>query len=227
VLLAVTVAPSVSLADGGVVRKRAASGPFVITVLTTPEPLRAGPAEVTVLVQARDDEETILDADVELRLTPPSSVGESKVVRAMRGEEASKLLYAAAIELPVAGLVLDRHGARSGGPGRGQLRSPRRAARLHAGADLALPRGAARCDRPLCPPPVAQAAARARKSGGLMDSGRGHLFSLTFPVLRGAVGWSGTFELYAALGVLTFAFVVVKVPETKGKTLEQIGALWR
>ena len=51
--------------------------------------------------------------------------------------------------------------------------------------------------------------------------------SLTFPILRQRLGSSPTFAIYAALGVLTLLFVVGRVPETKGRTLEEISRFWR
>jgi SP family galactose:H+ symporter-like MFS transporter len=51
--------------------------------------------------------------------------------------------------------------------------------------------------------------------------------SLTFPLLRASLGSSLTFTLYALLGVAAIAFVVRRVPETRGKTLEEIAASWR
>jgi hypothetical protein len=44
--------------------------------------------------------------------------------------------------------------------------------------------------------------------------------------LIGQIGSSGTFWLYAGIGVVTLIFCVVLVPETKGKTLEQIEGYW-
>lgn len=44
----------------------------------------------------------------------------------------------------------------------------------------------------------------------------------TFPILNEALGPANTFWLYAAICFIGFAFVFVAVPETKGKTLEQI-----
>jgi predicted MFS family arabinose efflux permease len=41
------------------------------------------------------------------------------------------------------------------------------------------------------------------------------------------LGSAATFFTYAGLGVLTLLFVITKVPETKGKTLEEISKLWR
>ena len=46
--------------------------------------------------------------------------------------------------------------------------------------------------------------------------------TLTFPYLNEAMGPSGTFWLYAGICVAGFIFVKLCVPETKGKTLEEI-----
>jgi sugar porter (SP) family MFS transporter len=53
------------------------------------------------------------------------------------------------------------------------------------------------------------------------------IVSLTFLTLLVALGQSGTFFLYAGIGVLTLIFVYFLVPETKGKTLEDIEEGWR
>jgi hypothetical protein len=41
------------------------------------------------------------------------------------------------------------------------------------------------------------------------------------------LGSAATFLTDAGLGVLTLLFVIAKVPETKGKTLEEISKMWR
>jgi sugar porter (SP) family MFS transporter len=46
--------------------------------------------------------------------------------------------------------------------------------------------------------------------------------TFTFPSLNAALGPAGTFWLYAGICVIGFLFVLWRVPETKGKTLEQI-----
>ena len=48
------------------------------------------------------------------------------------------------------------------------------------------------------------------------------LLTLTFPWLNSALGPAGTFWLYAAICLAGFVFVLLRVPETRGKSLEQI-----
>ena len=49
-------------------------------------------------------------------------------------------------------------------------------------------------------------------------------FSLTFtfPVLIGKINGSNTFWLYALICILGFLFILKTLPETKGKTLEEL-----
>ncbi|TSA32564.1 MAG: MFS transporter [Verrucomicrobiaceae bacterium] len=48
------------------------------------------------------------------------------------------------------------------------------------------------------------------------------LLTYTFPMLNAKLGSAGTFWLYGAICVLGVVFIFFKLPETKGKTLEQI-----
>jgi MFS transporter, SP family, xylose:H+ symportor len=48
------------------------------------------------------------------------------------------------------------------------------------------------------------------------------ILTATFPWLNARLGPAGTFWLYAAICVLALVFILPKLPETKGKTLEQI-----
>jgi len=48
------------------------------------------------------------------------------------------------------------------------------------------------------------------------------ILTYTFPILNGALGTAKTFWLYAAICFAGFVFVFFKVPETKGKSLEEI-----
>ena len=48
----------------------------------------------------------------------------------------------------------------------------------------------------------------------------------TFPYLLNHLGPSTTFWIYSACSALTFLLVYVLLPETKGRTLEQIERSW-
>ena len=48
----------------------------------------------------------------------------------------------------------------------------------------------------------------------------------TFPMLRESIGPARTFWVYAFCSLLSTVFVVLMVPETKGRTLEEIEASW-
>jgi sugar porter (SP) family MFS transporter len=48
------------------------------------------------------------------------------------------------------------------------------------------------------------------------------LLTFTFPILNHWLGMAGTFWIYGAICVAGFLFVLARVPETKGKTLEEI-----
>jgi MFS transporter, SP family, galactose:H+ symporter len=51
--------------------------------------------------------------------------------------------------------------------------------------------------------------------------------AVTFLTLVGVLGHAGTFWLYGAIAVVAWVFLYLLVPETKGKSLEQIEAHWR
>jgi SP family galactose:H+ symporter-like MFS transporter len=52
------------------------------------------------------------------------------------------------------------------------------------------------------------------------------LITFTFPLMIAAIGPSATFWIYAAIGVIGFFFCWSLVPETKGRTLEEIEKEW-
>lgn len=52
------------------------------------------------------------------------------------------------------------------------------------------------------------------------------ILTYTFPLFNHALGAAKTFWIYAAICVGGFLFIRVRLPETKGKTLEQIEASW-
>jgi hypothetical protein len=48
------------------------------------------------------------------------------------------------------------------------------------------------------------------------------VLTFTFPLLNQLLKTAGTFWLYSAICLAGLVFIVLRVPETKGKTLEQI-----
>jgi len=102
-LMAAVLAPIVASADGGVVRARAVSGPFIISIFTASDPLRAGPIDVSVLVQDCKSGEAILDATVDLALEPLDSDSPRLRARATHEQATNKLLRAAVLNIPAVG----------------------------------------------------------------------------------------------------------------------------
>ena len=108
-------------ADGGTVQVSREEGPFRVTIFTTSAVVRAGPEDVSVLVQDRGTQQPLLNATVRLSFRrldqQPAVEGEAWVPPCCRmkpqgdlaGMEAThkmatnKLLYAATPTLPTAG----------------------------------------------------------------------------------------------------------------------------
>jgi hypothetical protein len=68
-VLASLLTATLAEADGGALILREERGPWIVTLLAEPTPLREGPAVLEVLVQSAATGEPMLDADVRLRLT--------------------------------------------------------------------------------------------------------------------------------------------------------------
>jgi sugar porter (SP) family MFS transporter len=58
----------------------------------------------------------------------------------------------------------------------------------------------------------------------LCNWGSNFIVALTFPVLLATFGGAGSFWLFAVIGIVAWIFVYFMVPETKGRTLEEIEA---
>jgi hypothetical protein len=103
--LAILVGPccAAAIADGGQVRANEKHGEFQITVFTSPNPLRAGPIDVSVLIQ--DVETGIVHVDGTTTVELTSSDLTLPPIRAAATPEAAtnKLLGAALFDLPAAG----------------------------------------------------------------------------------------------------------------------------
>ncbi len=48
------------------------------------------------------------------------------------------------------------------------------------------------------------------------------VLTLTFPYLKAGLGAHGAFWLYGVICVIGFVVILMKLPETKGKSLEDI-----
>jgi hypothetical protein len=99
-LMTVVLAPLVVRADGGAVCLSKISGPFLVTVFASPEPLRAGPIDTSVLVQDARTGGIVLDATVDLEIQPLSGNSPRILTRATSEQATNKLLKAVRIDLP-------------------------------------------------------------------------------------------------------------------------------
>ena len=93
---------SLARADGGAVRLREQADGYQITVFTSPTPFRAGPVDVSVLVQDAATGECVAQARVTLHLTAWGS-GQVLEYPATSGAASNKLFHEATFELPEAG----------------------------------------------------------------------------------------------------------------------------
>jgi hypothetical protein len=90
-------------ADGGVPRLSERAGGYRVSVFTSPTPFRAGPVDVSVLVQDADSGELVPDVRVTVRAAPRSRP-EAAVSLPATAEAATNKLYRAAVfDLPEPG----------------------------------------------------------------------------------------------------------------------------
>jgi len=90
-------------ADGGTVRLSERQGAYQVTVFTAPTPFRAGPVDVSVLVQDATTGEMIQAARVTIRATPKGQPGDTIQTLATTEAATNKLFHAALFELPAPG----------------------------------------------------------------------------------------------------------------------------
>ncbi|MFT4113973.1 hypothetical protein [Silvibacterium sp.] len=117
ILLCALSLPHAALGDGGRLRSRSVAGPFVVTLFTTPDPLRAGMADFSVAVERPADQNPaqglVQDADIELKLTSPGQP--ERNLKLTHDAATSRFLSAANFELPHSGrwhytLTIREHG---------------------------------------------------------------------------------------------------------------------
>ena len=99
----------------GVVQLMKQAGPFIVTVFTEPTPLTAGPVEISVMVQDRDSQRPVLDAQVKVLLQQRGGDALPISAEANRENGANRLMYTALLDLPNPGIrelhVTVQHGA--------------------------------------------------------------------------------------------------------------------
>jgi len=84
-------------ADGGTVQFKKSAGPFSVTVFTTPSPLRAGPVDISLMIQSSDNQQPLLDCVTEVQLRKEGEV--SIRSEATHGAAQNKLFYAAQVRI--------------------------------------------------------------------------------------------------------------------------------
>jgi hypothetical protein len=89
-------------ADGGTVQLREEAGALLITVFTSPAPLSAGPADISLLLQKRKGLEPVLDAIITMRLRAEASDTDVQA-RPTRQQAQNRLLYAAPVTFAESG----------------------------------------------------------------------------------------------------------------------------
>src|SRR5436190_18787491 len=92
--------PAVATADGGDIRLSEQQGNYRITVFSAPTPLRAGPVDVSVLVQEAASGEPVPDAEVMVKEVRRGSLGVERRHPATTEAATNKLYRAATFDLP-------------------------------------------------------------------------------------------------------------------------------
>ena len=100
--------------DGGTMLLHQDAGPFTITLFAAPQPLQAGPADLSVMVQDRSSGEVLLDSMIDVSIAPEALVASQQTVRLATGQASNRLLQAGTVHFPKAGrwrltLVVHRH----------------------------------------------------------------------------------------------------------------------
>jgi hypothetical protein len=90
-------------ADGGAMLLHQDAGAFTITLFAAPQPLRAGDAELSVMVQDRTSGEVLLDPAVDLTVAPAAASETQQIVRLTKGQASNRLLQASTIHFSHAG----------------------------------------------------------------------------------------------------------------------------
>ncbi len=103
-LLAGAAVPPRALANGGTIQLSSRqAGPYLLTVFTSPSPIRVGIVDVSALVQRPGSNEAVLDAHVMVSAEPVGHQGPGGNFSATHDQATNKLYYAANVDLPTEG----------------------------------------------------------------------------------------------------------------------------
>jgi hypothetical protein len=108
--------PSLARADGGTIRLSKDNGTFRVTVFTSPAYVRAGPVDISVLVQDRITGEVAPDAKVDIRVVSRAPPDVVLCEHATKGRATNKLYQAAVFDLPRPGSYLVQVSIDGGAP---------------------------------------------------------------------------------------------------------------
>jgi hypothetical protein len=92
-----------ALADGGLLRCSQQQGDLRISVFTSPSPVRAGPIDVSVLVQEVESGDVAREPDVQVELVSHNGQHHVAIVKATFAAAENKLFRAAKLNLPAPG----------------------------------------------------------------------------------------------------------------------------
>lgn len=102
-VLVLLLLPSLAAADGGTIRLSEQKGNYRLTVFTAPTLVRAGPVDVSVLVQDASTGEPVSDVAITIEATRLGSPALTSHRRATTEAATNKLYHAAIFDLPEPG----------------------------------------------------------------------------------------------------------------------------
>jgi hypothetical protein len=94
---------AIASADGGRVVLVERQSDYCISVFASPDPLRAGPIDISILLQDAATDAPVAEAQIDVMLSPRDERGPTIRAAATRAAATNKLLRAALIDLPTAG----------------------------------------------------------------------------------------------------------------------------
>lgn len=96
-LAVILLATATALGDGGAMLLHQDAGPFTVTLFAAPQPLQTGTGDISVMVQDRASNQTLLYPVVEV------SLDQQPAVRLQAGLSSNKLMQSASVQFTQAG----------------------------------------------------------------------------------------------------------------------------